>query len=183
MGFVQRTRQIRTVHENPSVQFYCCVLLQPPPRNGRLYIYMVFDFNFTIRTLSHQTFLHSIKSHGHLPFVKHNEKLWRNGHIKTSLLQSFQFGEWPFIWAKNNKKIFFYCRTLYANVPFVFCMFTLPWIVGMVIYSTYIKCDPLEDGYITKYDEILPFFVHDKLMYIPGCLGLFMATLFNGALW
>ncbi|XP_037029311.1 sodium-coupled monocarboxylate transporter 1 [Bradysia coprophila] len=73
-------------------------------------------------------------------------------------------------------------RTLYANVPFIAVLFTLPWIVGMVIYSTYIKCDPLEDGYITKYDEILPFFVHDKLMYIPGCLGLFMAALFNGAL-
>ncbi|KAJ6637844.1 Sodium-coupled monocarboxylate transporter 1, partial [Pseudolycoriella hygida] len=55
-------------------------------------------------------------------------------------------------------------RTLYANVPFIAVLFTLPWIVGMVIYSTYIKCDPLEDGYITKYDEILPFFVHDKLI-------------------
>lgn len=105
--------------------------------------------------------------------------------------------------------LFINFRTLYANVPFIAVLFTLPWIgnymlspvlrwnfsltlffcshcpwiVGMVIYSTYIKCDPLEDGYITKYDEILPFFVHDKLMYIPGCLGLFMATLFNGALW
>lgn len=84
---------------------------------------------------------------------------------------------------KKIKLIKINCSTLYANIGFIAVLFTLPWIVGMVIYSTYSKCDPLEDGYITKYDEILPFFVHDKLMYIPGCLGLFMATLFNGALW
>lgn len=53
----------------------------------------------------------------------------------------------------------------------------------MVIYSTYATCDPREAGYTTKMDEILPFFVYDKLFYIPGCVGIFMATLFNGALW
>lgn len=70
-----------------------------------------------------------------------------------------------------------------ANMPFITILFSLSWVVGMVIYSTYSMCDPMEAGYIKKMDEILPFFVEDKLSYIPGCLGIFMATLFNGALW
>lgn len=52
----------------------------------------------------------------------------------------------------------------------------------MSIYSSYFNCDPLQAGYIKKMDEILPFFVEDKFAYMPGFLGLFMATIFNGAL-
>lgn len=70
-----------------------------------------------------------------------------------------------------------------ANIPFTAFLFSLAWFVGMAIYSTYQDCDPLQAGYTTKIDSILPFFVNDKLSYIPGFLGLFMATLFNGALW
>lgn len=68
-------------------------------------------------------------------------------------------------------------------MPFITVLFSLSWVVGMVIYSSYYLCDPMESGYIKKMDEILPFYVEDKLSYIPGVLGLFMATLFNGALW
>lgn len=53
----------------------------------------------------------------------------------------------------------------------------------MSIYSTYFKCDPLKAGFIDKIDGIVPFFVNDKLTYIPGFLGLFLATLLNGSLW
>lgn len=70
-----------------------------------------------------------------------------------------------------------------SNVPVVFIFFALSWISGMVIYSTYISCDPYAEGYIKKPDEILPFFVEDQLGYLPGFVGIFMATLFNGALW
>lgn len=69
------------------------------------------------------------------------------------------------------------------NIPFVCFLFTLPWIVGAVIYATYSTCDPLKLGLTDKMDEILPFFIHDKMFYIPGFVGLFLATLFNGALW
>lgn len=73
-------------------------------------------------------------------------------------------------------------RTLFSNIPFITILFSLSWFVGMVVYSTYATCDPLDAGYTRKMDEILPFFVYDKLLYIPGCLGIFMATLSNGAL-
>lgn len=70
-----------------------------------------------------------------------------------------------------------------ANVPFVSFLFSLAWVVGMGIYATYFDCDPLKAGKIDKMDEILPYFIIDKLAYIPGFLGLFIATLFNGSLW
>lgn len=76
----------------------------------------------------------------------------------------------------------FIFRTMLTNIPVIFILFSLSWVVGMSIYSTYFDCDPLADNYIKKMDEILPFFVEDKFMYLPGFLGLFMATLFNGAL-
>lgn len=70
-----------------------------------------------------------------------------------------------------------------ANVPLTLILFPLPWFAGMAIYSTYVKCDPLRSGHITKIDGIVPFFVDDKLHYIPGFMGLFLASLFNGSLW
>ena len=70
-----------------------------------------------------------------------------------------------------------------SNIPIIIMFFSLAWIAGMVVYSTYAMCDPLKEGFIGKQDEILPFFVEDQMAFIPGFLGIFMATLFNGALW
>lgn len=52
----------------------------------------------------------------------------------------------------------------------------------MVIFANYVDCDPLSLGYISKIDEIVPFYVEDKFSNVPGMLGLVMATLFNSAL-
>jgi len=52
----------------------------------------------------------------------------------------------------------------------------------MVIFADYLHCDPLSLGFISKIDEILPFYIEDKFTHIPGLLGVFMASLFNGAL-
>ena len=70
-----------------------------------------------------------------------------------------------------------------SNIPIIFVFFSLSWLCGVVIYGTYWNCDPYADGYINKPDEILPFFVEDQLAIIPGFLGIFVAMLFNGALW
>ncbi|CAH1111192.1 unnamed protein product [Psylliodes chrysocephalus] len=73
-------------------------------------------------------------------------------------------------------------RTMMWNIPVITVLFSLSWVVGMVVYAVYASCDPLSAGYIQKYDEVLPFFVEDRFSYLPGILGLFMASLFNGAL-
>lgn len=71
---------------------------------------------------------------------------------------------------------------LYWNIPFISFLYALPWICGTVVYAAYAACDPRQLGYTQRPDEILPFFVLDRLLVIPGCVGLFLATLFNGAL-
>ncbi|XP_078053618.1 sodium-coupled monocarboxylate transporter 1 [Augochlora pura] len=73
-------------------------------------------------------------------------------------------------------------HTMMANMPIIFVLFSLSWVVGMVIFASYADCDPLTLGYISKFDEIVPFYVEDKFMNMPGLLGLVMATLFNSAL-
>lgn len=69
-----------------------------------------------------------------------------------------------------------------ANMPIIFVLFSLSWVVGMVIFANYADCDPMSLGYINKIDEIVPFYVEDKFLNVPGLLGLVMATLFNSAL-
>ncbi|XP_077283953.1 sodium-coupled monocarboxylate transporter 1 [Arctopsyche grandis] len=80
---------------------------------------------------------------------------------------------------KSEKKV---RKTLLWNIPMITVLFSLSWIVGMGIYSIYSSCDPLTAGYTKKMDEILPFFMEDKFSYFPGVMGLFMGSLFNGAL-
>ncbi|KAK2579906.1 hypothetical protein KPH14_007586 [Odynerus spinipes] len=73
-------------------------------------------------------------------------------------------------------------KTMMANIPAIAILFSLSWVVGMVIFANYAECDPLSMGYISKFDEIVPFYVEDKFLNMPGLLGLVMATLFNSAL-
>lgn len=73
-------------------------------------------------------------------------------------------------------------RTLLANVPAVFVLFSLSWVVGMALYAVYKYCDPLMSGRIVAPDEVLPFYVQDQFAFLPGMLGLFLGSLFNGAL-
>ncbi|RXG67087.1 hypothetical protein Avbf_13740 [Armadillidium vulgare] len=53
---------------------------------------------------------------------------------------------------------------------------------GLVIYATYAGCDPMALGKIKKKDEIMPYFVMDKLSLIPGLPGLFVAAIIGAAL-
>ncbi|KAG6464763.1 hypothetical protein O3G_MSEX014714 [Manduca sexta] len=73
-------------------------------------------------------------------------------------------------------------KTLLANVPAVSILFSLSWVVGMALYAVYKNCDPLATGEISAADEVLPFYVQDQFGFLPGMLGLFLGSLFNGAL-
>ncbi|XP_038104877.1 sodium-coupled monocarboxylate transporter 1 isoform X3 [Culex quinquefasciatus] len=73
-------------------------------------------------------------------------------------------------------------RTMLINIPLVAVLFSLPWFVGIGIFTVYRNCDPLKVGHIEKMDQILPYFMVDYFANIPGVWGLFVGTLFNGAL-
>lgn len=61
-------------------------------------------------------------------------------------------------------------------------LFSLSWLVGMSLYVVYRQCDPLAAGHIAGMDEVLPYYVQDHFAWLPGMLGLFLGSLFNGAL-
>lgn len=53
---------------------------------------------------------------------------------------------------------------------------------GLVIFSVYADCDPLAAGYIEKIDQITAYFVMDKLGFLSGIPGLFVAAIYSGVL-
>ncbi|CRK89018.1 CLUMA_CG002489, isoform A [Clunio marinus] len=73
-------------------------------------------------------------------------------------------------------------KMMMLNIPVITVLFSLSWVVGMGIYAAYSECDPLKFGYTKSADAILPFFVEDKYSFVPGLMGIFLSTLFNGAL-
>lgn len=73
-------------------------------------------------------------------------------------------------------------RTLLAAAPAVAALFSLGWLVGAALYALYAACDPLAAGATTEPDELLPHYVQDQLAALPGMMGLFLGSLFNGAL-
>ncbi|KAK4292859.1 hypothetical protein Pmani_034402 [Petrolisthes manimaculis] len=72
--------------------------------------------------------------------------------------------------------------SLLLAMPCYFVLYSLAAFAGLVLFATYEGCDPLAAGLITKKDQILPFFVMDRLSTIPGLPGLFVACIFSGAL-
>lgn len=52
----------------------------------------------------------------------------------------------------------------------------------MVLFATYVDCDPLAAGLVESKDQILPFYVMDRLNALPAVPGVFVACIFSGAL-
>lgn len=53
---------------------------------------------------------------------------------------------------------------------------------GLIVYATYAGCDPILEGKIERYNQILPFYVMDKLGHINGLPGIFVATFISSTL-
>jgi len=73
--------------------------------------------------------------------------------------------------------------TVLLNIPGILIFMTICVLSGMVIYAYYasIGCDPLASGIIDNPNQLIAYFVMDRLA-IPGIPGLFLACLFSGSL-
>lgn len=54
--------------------------------------------------------------------------------------------------------------------------------MGLVIYASYFKCDPIIRGTIAKSDQLFPYFVTQIASTMPGLPGLFVSGVFSAAL-
>ncbi|KAB7498864.1 Sodium-coupled monocarboxylate transporter 2, partial [Armadillidium nasatum] len=73
-------------------------------------------------------------------------------------------------------------RVISYNVFGIVLIFSLIFPSGLVAYANYAGCDPMALGIIKRKEEIIPYFVMDKLSFIPGLPGIFVATLVGGSL-
>lgn len=73
---------------------------------------------------------------------------------------------------------------LLLNVPGIFLLMNLCCFSGLVVYATYANCDPLTmpNAIIDNSNQLLPYFVIDRLKTLKGAAGLFLAAIFAGSL-
>ena len=73
-------------------------------------------------------------------------------------------------------------KAIFLNLPgLVFLMFVSGY-GGLLAYTKYALCDPIQKGDIFKADQILPFFVIDTFGDWYGFSGLFVSSIFSGSL-
>ncbi|XP_016923868.3 sodium-coupled monocarboxylate transporter 2-like [Drosophila suzukii] len=53
---------------------------------------------------------------------------------------------------------------------------------GIVIYSRFHDCDPIESGHVSKVDKMVPYFVQDTVGHLWGMPGVFISCVFSAAL-
>jgi sodium-coupled monocarboxylate transporter 8/12 len=73
---------------------------------------------------------------------------------------------------------------LLLNVPGIFLLMNLCCFSGLVLFSTYADCDPLTmpNAIIQNSNQLLPYFVIDRLKSLNGAAGLILAAIFAGSL-
>jgi len=73
---------------------------------------------------------------------------------------------------------------LLLNVPGIFLLMNLCCFSGLVVFSTYADCDPLTmpNAIIQNSNQLLPYFVIDRLKSLNGAAGLILAAIFAGSL-
>ncbi|RMX60095.1 hypothetical protein pdam_00004501 [Pocillopora damicornis] len=73
-------------------------------------------------------------------------------------------------------------RALWLNIPGLIIVVTICTLDGMVIFATYADCDLRETKKISRGDQVLPYFVINKLGHLKGLPGMFTACLYGAAL-
>ena len=73
-------------------------------------------------------------------------------------------------------------RAHYLNLAMLLTLYSCVYYMGLSIFAVYAGCDPMATGDISSPDQILPYYIIDKLSRWEGIPGLFMASLYAGAL-
>ncbi|GFR71128.1 sodium-coupled monocarboxylate transporter 1 [Elysia marginata] len=70
------------------------------------------------------------------------------------------------------------------KVPITVLYFASLLMTGLVIsaYFHITRCDPLAAGYISNTNQVMPYFVLITLSFLPGFAGLYISSIFSGAL-
>ncbi|XP_001358855.2 sodium-coupled monocarboxylate transporter 2 [Drosophila pseudoobscura] len=70
---------------------------------------------------------------------------------------------------------------LIAGIGFLFIMiFTC--FIGIIMFSYYFGCDPIQAGLVSKPDKLMPFFIQDIMGHLIGMPGVFISCVFSASL-
>ncbi|XP_017145116.1 sodium-coupled monocarboxylate transporter 2 [Drosophila miranda] len=70
---------------------------------------------------------------------------------------------------------------LIAGIGFLFIMiFTC--FIGIIMFSYYYGCDPIQAGLVSKPDKLMPFFIQDIMGHLIGMPGVFISCVFSASL-
>jgi len=73
-------------------------------------------------------------------------------------------------------------RAVWVSVPVLIIMTSLACINGLVLYAVYANCDPLTAKEIQRNNQVLFYYVSDKLHHLKGLPGFITACIFAGSL-
>ncbi|XP_012261214.1 putative sodium-dependent multivitamin transporter [Athalia rosae] len=73
-------------------------------------------------------------------------------------------------------------KALWVTSVGLILIYTVNFLTGMTLYSVYKDCDPVEAGYITASDQLLPFYVMNFMGEFKGVPGFFVAGIFAASL-
>lgn len=73
-------------------------------------------------------------------------------------------------------------KALWWNWPILTALSLSTSFSGLAIYSKYYNCDPVDAGYISSSDQLMPYYVVDTMGKLPGLSGLFVAGIFSASL-
>jgi hypothetical protein len=74
-----------------------------------------------------------------------------------------------------HRSVVYYVLTM--CVVMTFCNF-----IGFGMTAKYSECDPLLTKQITRYDQLVPYYIKDIAAEIPGVFGLYVAAVFSATL-
>ncbi|GFS24888.1 sodium-coupled monocarboxylate transporter 1 [Elysia marginata] len=72
----------------------------------------------------------------------------------------------------------------FFTIPLIVVFISVLCVTGLVLlaYFNEIGCDPLAAGFVKNKNQLVPYFVIHTLSFLPGLSGLYIATIFSGAL-
>ncbi|XP_025829911.1 putative sodium-dependent multivitamin transporter [Agrilus planipennis] len=73
-------------------------------------------------------------------------------------------------------------KALWLNWPILTALSLSTSFAGLCIYSRYYNCDPVTAGYLSRSDQLMPYYVVETMGTVPGISGLFVAGIFSASL-
>ncbi|KAL7629933.1 UNVERIFIED_CONTAM: hypothetical protein RMT77_019948 [Armadillidium vulgare] len=128
-------------------------------KGGRLEI-----FNMSLNPFVRHTFFNTI-SYGFITYLR----IYSMEQFSVQRIYSVQS-------VKKAKKVLTF--NIFGVIIFMLTIF----FSGLVAFANYAGCDPMALGIIKKKDQIMPYFVMDKLSFIPGLQGLYVGAIIGATL-